>query len=188
MRVSVASTAGSATASTQADEVTVGTKRPAWEFGVGILLCLCVLVVAICTFVVSIVKFGAASESNGWRPITATITQSEVISQGKGRRKSYKAFVRYSYVVDAITYTSERVSFGQEGSFIDGRWTASKYKVGTTHTAWFNPQRPAEAVLEKGISWTIILWLLASLVVIIASTGGAVFCGVFMWRRMKSST
>lgn len=167
--------------------MTAGTNRPAWEFGVGMVLCFGVLIVGLCLLGVSVVRMGAAAESSGWQQTTATITHSEAVEKPRARRQrqGYTAVVRYSYSVDGLSYSGDRVTMGDAGSVIDGRWTASKYKVGTNHTAWFNPRRPSEAVLEKGVSLTNIFWLLASLVVVIASTGGAGWCGLLMWRRMS---
>jgi hypothetical protein len=65
--------------------------------------------------------------------------------------------VRYEYVVGGRTYTCDRVSFGDHSSSDAARAQAivKRYPKGRKVTAYYDPEDPSLAVLERGTSgWT----------------------------------
>jgi hypothetical protein len=61
--------------------------------------------------------------------------------------------IAYEYVVDGRSYRSERVAFGEVFWSLAPQGAAAKvarYPAGSEVTVYYDSQRPAEAVLERG--------------------------------------
>jgi hypothetical protein len=90
---------------------------------------------------------------------------------------SYRAHVRYRYVVGGRAYLSERItSLGESGS---SGWAASmleKHLARRTAVVRYDPARPSAAYLEPSRTWPY--WLVATVpLAITLGLAGA------MWRR-----
>ncbi len=106
-----------------------------------------------------------AKKSAGWPFVTGTVIKSEkekhtTTEDTKSNKKNvtyYLAMITYEYQIDGNTHTSDRVAFGGR----DRNQTVeylNKYPAGKSVAVYYDPDRPEEAVLEKGLkkkSYTI---------------------------------
>ncbi len=86
-------------------------------------------------------------------PAEATVVDSEVAEDGSGEDASYKAKIRYRYVVAGQEFTGDRYRHGfrfGNRSYIEKLVQA--YPAGSQTTAYYNPADPAEALLSPGFS------------------------------------
>jgi hypothetical protein len=81
--------------------------------------------------------------------------------------------VMYTYQVEGKIYQSQRIYFGTEigGSAMKGR--IKKYPVGAEVPVYYNPQNPADAVLERSIPAAKMLGFVG--VILIASAAATYF-------------
>lgn len=88
-------------------------------------------------------------------------TQGSILSatvgeqQGFGNDSEYagpRSNITYEYQVAGVTYTSNRVSFGQfaSGSLDQAEQLVARYPAGTTVEVRYNPEDPRVAVLQAG--------------------------------------
>ena len=106
------------------------------------------------------------------------------IPEQQSRRGGVTPVFRFSYKVGERPYTSEgfrAVRF--RGTFQRAWGVYDRYRPGETVTAYYDPERPSVAVLERGGSAAPILFLACGLVAIAA---GAV-AGAFFYVRTKGS-
>ncbi len=102
-----------------------------------------------------------AGESAGWpatqgkivlSTVKASTTRHSTDSGMWVERTSYFPKVQYEYSVMGKTYTGGRIAFGASKGF-SSRAGAEKvlerYPVGATVTVYYNPDNPADAVLER---------------------------------------
>ena len=92
-----------------------------------------------------------------FRPVQATIVSSRVESRkstGKNEQFMHRPVVRFAYTVDGRSYESE--TYGFDGTSSSDRTyaelIAARYPASRSVTAWFDPDRPETAVLEKGVA------------------------------------
>jgi hypothetical protein len=79
-------------------------------------------------------------------------------------RRGFRSRVIYSFTVNGQTYGGDRVAFGANAAstlprLISG--AAGRYPAGSHVTVYYNPDNPAEAVLERRASGLMIVWVLA---------------------------
>jgi hypothetical protein len=135
---------------------------------------------------------GEALSSLGWRATTGVIESStvqlgEVIDLERGPQPSWRLDVTYAYTVDGREYHSNRNGIVQEGygpEPIRAHEIAARYRPGEGVTVYYNPRRPEQAVLERGLPAGGMLWLLVWLV---AGLAGLFMLagGVWRWWRER---
>jgi hypothetical protein len=108
-----------------------------------------------------------AQGSQNWLSTAATITQSEVgqssSSDHDGPRTYYRPVVEYTYQVGAQTYTGKRIAFGPAKASARSasvQAALGKYPQGGAVTVYYDPNNPAEAVLEKQAAGTTAMLVL----------------------------
>jgi hypothetical protein len=119
-------------------------------------------------------------ESGSWPSAQGAITSSGIskrISTDSDHRKrtTYYPKVGFQYQVDGRRYTSSRIAFGTGDTGGSAKWArkvVNQYPVGKTVAVYYNPQDPQYGVLESGITWRSIIFLLAG----IAFFAGGVLC------------
>lgn len=100
-----------------------------------------------------------AFASRNWPSCSGKILSSSVEKTssgvGKNRSSSYTAAVLYEYRVAGQRYTSNQIFFGQYnfGSRSPAQALAAKYPAGKRVLVYYEPQNPANAVLQPGVSW-----------------------------------
>ena len=96
------------------------------------------------TFLVS-----QARESAGWPQTDGRIVRSKVIPAREGDRLE----IEYAYEVAGVPYTARRIYFGDHltlSSRNDAGTYATRYPVGNPVSLAYDPEDPADAVLEPG--------------------------------------
>ncbi len=124
------------------------------------------------------VNFVHAKASMSWPAVNGVVDRSDIV-EGSGRRgnRTYKAEINYSYIVDGQRY------HGNKCTTLETRWTSpagaarvqSQYPVGAAVDVFYDPQDPARAVLEPGVTvsiWAVLVGGLVSLAVGIGTVVG----------------
>jgi hypothetical protein len=119
-----------------------------------------------------------SSQAAGWPTAPAMVTHLEMKESSGREGATYQVIVRYTYTVDGVTYTGDRLAFGYVDS--DGREAHEqiyrKLKGATVVAARYDPAHPAEACLSYGIHRSI--WY----VLAFAATWLAFMFGItFLW-------
>jgi hypothetical protein len=75
----------------------------------------------------------------------------------------------YAYQVEGQSYQSQRIYFGGEvgGSAMTG--VIKKYPVGAQVPVYYNPQNPAEAVLERSMPMAKLLGFIGVIMIVVAA-------------------
>lgn len=79
-------------------------------------------------------------------------------------RRGFRSRVIYSFGADGQIYGGDRVAFGANAAstlagLISG--AADRYPAGSEVTVYYNPDNPAESVLERRAAGLVIIWVLA---------------------------
>ncbi len=94
--------------------------------------------------------------STSWPTAPATIVYSEIKSsdsRSDGKiTQMYSADIRYQYTVNGKRYVSARISFGDHSSSSSTgmKKLVNKYPKGSQATAYYDPDKPGNALLEPG--------------------------------------
>ena len=92
-------------------------------------------------------------EARSWVPTKCTILHSSIERKTDSDGTTYQPRIDYEYLVNGQRHTSSRYSFFRMTS---GRsWAeniVAKYKTGTTHPCFYDPDNPNEAVLLREFS------------------------------------
>jgi hypothetical protein len=102
-----------------------------------------------------------AQASKDWPTTEGTVVSATVRTSasqpGSGKNAppngaTYHAKISYEYKVDETAYTGTRVAYGDCGSSRPSRAHSivDRYPEGATVKVFYNPEAPAEAVLEPG--------------------------------------
>lgn len=137
-----------------------------------------------------------AKASEDWPTVTGVVIESDVEARqdrdrnGNGNRSSttYKAIVVYDYTVDGKEYSSGRIWFGSDISTSDQaqmRNIVKGYPTGSDVKVYYNPDDPAEAVLQPGVFFTSYFLLIFGGV--FAVVGSVVMIVGFITLRPKPS-
>ncbi len=117
-----------------------------------------------------------AEASQGWPATQGQIIHTDVLEvkyrddtsgmgvSGSGWkvRVSYLPKVEYEYQVLGQTYTGSRLAFGAEKGYYtrqQAEEAIARYPEGAPVTVYYNPENPAEAVLERKANHSLVLIL-----------------------------
>jgi hypothetical protein len=100
-------------------------------------------------------SYQSGMESKNWPVANGSVIQSkiekrtETTGTGTSKRKVVKSYavVKYTYAVGNRDYQSSRITFGQSK---DAYKTVSRYPKGKNIQVYYDPENPAQAVLEPG--------------------------------------
>jgi len=99
-----------------------------------------------------------AKQSENWPTVAGEIVRSRVVnSRNSDGDKMYSAEIEYRYEVDGQEHKSNRVAFGGDGSSSStsmAKKVTRRYPVGKTVDVYYDPDLPADSVLETGTSWS----------------------------------
>ncbi len=95
-----------------------------------------------------------ARRAQSWPTASATIVDRNLDTRSGKNRTSYEVKVAYRYEVDGSSYESKRLAFGYAGSpdSESERQTLAWLYASNAATAHYNPENPAEAVLDVEVS------------------------------------
>ncbi len=122
-----------------------------------------------------------AAASQNWPSVEGQIDSSRVRrmsrSSSGNSSSSYFPEVRYTYSVMGNTYQGNHVGFGVpiSGFQSSAKQVVGRYPRGATRTVYYNPQNPAQAVLERKVEND-----LTAVVVIILCLGVGIGTCVFI--------
>lgn len=96
--------------------------------------------------------------------------------QGGGEQLRNFADIRYEYRVNGKRYSGQRVGIGEDLGDHDVAGTLERYPQGASVTVYYDPDNPAEAVLERdapeGIWSAIIIFLVVSIFLLVGGGMG----------------
>ncbi|HSR02462.1 MAG TPA: DUF3592 domain-containing protein [Methylophilaceae bacterium] len=103
-----------------------------------------------------------ALNSNGWPYVQGKITQSELIERKRSNKNSdiisvYSAKIEYQYEIDDNNYTGAEIKWADGNSDKILALIKKEHPAGSSVTVYYNPQKPNEAILQKGLSLGYIL-------------------------------
>lgn len=133
-----------------------------------------------------------AGASQGWPSATGQITQAYVWQSTNTDTDGdsstfYYPHLEYTYTVMGQTYTGKRVAFGAETGYGNDAQASAKLSrfpaAGSPVTVYYDPQNPAEAVLERRAGGTTLM-LVAGIVCLVLSLCS--ICGVAGWLIYNS--
>lgn len=131
-------------------------------------------------------KISDAYQTNSWQSTEGKILISRVSSELRAgdRTSSLTPHIRYEYMANGSRYEStniqtEEISTNDQDQV---EKTISQYPVGKKVTAYYNPEKPSQAVLSPGITWQSCFLLLIGLPLLIA---GAIFGIINIRDRRK---
>lgn len=146
----------------------------------------------------------SGTASAGWRTVSGTVTESRVdtridiggsdfgrYASSGTRTYEHRPVMRYTYTVDGVPYTSDRVRFGErnaergEGARDRAQAEADLYPAGTHVKVFVDPGAPADAVLEPGRQPTP--WMLGVGAIALAVGLGMVGLSVRLHRTIRPS-
>lgn len=87
-------------------------------------------------------------QARRWPHTEGRITESHIAGAGFDLVNTYAPAVQYTYVVDGIAFTGNRVHFAGMGSLTEAAATTEAYAPGQAVTVYYDPEDPSQAVLE----------------------------------------
>ena len=159
---------------------------PTVRFGMYFFAVLLICITPIAAYNV-VARYLEARDSINWPTAEAVITRSIVEeSRATSKKISYKPHVTYTYRVADREFSGNDISMHDVG-YGDGNIAqeiVAKYSVNSRHSVYYNPDDPAQAVLEPGITWRAYLFLLTPVVLFLLAV--ALFFGArHMARQSK---
>lgn len=98
--------------------------------------------------------------SRDWVPTAATIELSRtIVSRSSKGGRSYHPEILYRYTWKGATHRSSRIGVAEMRSESGTRKFVADHPVGGATTCLVNPQDPTEAILERSLSWSMLLAL-----------------------------
>jgi hypothetical protein len=147
------------------------------------------LILALVFFYIALRGRRASSITKRWPTTTGRVLHSQVEYRRSHRSGSYYPAVLYEYQVMGQRYQSTTLSPGLEyGLSFRGRVQArvDKYPAGSMVTVYYNPDNPAQAVLEHSatgnriMGWIAVLILVTLACTLVMTLGAFGFAGQFV--------
>lgn len=116
--------------------------------------------------------------SQSWPRAMGTITNASVAVAKDAESTSYYVAVLYDYVVNGTRYTGKRIGFGKRTYVRKKRAEdeLARYPVNSSVIVYFDPQKPADAVLTRDYPDNKLL--LVSGIFLLATVAAGLF-----WQR-----
>jgi len=106
-------------------------------------------VIAFCA--ITLLPLWRSIQARSWSTAEATITHSAVDVNADSDGDTYRPDIHFAFNVDGNQWTSKTYSFSSVSTSARG-WVdqaVEKYSVGSKHACYYNPAKPADAVLER---------------------------------------
>jgi hypothetical protein len=93
----------------------------------------------------------SSRRSRTWPACQGTVSSARLVHSGT--RAGWKPKIKYSYQVNGVEYTGEKVTFDYLDSYLrkEAQAVIEKYPEHSTVQVLYNPQQPGEAVLEQNL-------------------------------------
>ncbi len=97
-----------------------------------------------------------AEESKYWKETTIVINRFDAVKHsngtGKGSDDYYTIGLEYKYMVNNIEYTGSEYQYGGPSEGVES--LAARHKGVTESVAFYNPAKPSQSVMVRGLSET----------------------------------
>ncbi|HTV36255.1 MAG TPA: DUF3592 domain-containing protein [Xanthobacteraceae bacterium] len=134
--------------------------------------------VGVVLYVVQLRQGLRADASKKWPKAQATVIASALESSPEHKRR-YRAAIRYRYRVGAKNYQSDRVFWGgNEGRRRHMESVVSLYPAGASIGIHYDPQNPAEAVIDPARfagSRVTVVYAMAMITIGVFAFGGGIY-------------
>jgi hypothetical protein len=148
----------------------------------GVIVVLIVIgLVALNTLFKMLRAWQQSARSQSWSQTTGTVQSANVVAgRNPGRNGvSYYPVVMYEYNVDGQRYIGNRIHFGSQvgiGIQSIAARGLNKYPVGGTVPVYYNPENPADAVLQRSAAanwgnYLMLAILIIAIIIIISAFG-----------------
>jgi hypothetical protein len=107
-------------------------------------------------------KVMKVSTSRTWPQVAGTISQSRLDCNSDSDGNTYAVTIQYGYVVNGAAYTAEQ-EMGQYARKSGAQAAVERYAVNSGVVVYYDPQKPANAVLEP--SYTKAIFAIAGSIV-----------------------
>jgi len=99
---------------------------------------------------------------------------------------SYMPQVKYTYSVTGNTYQGSHIGFGVpiSGFESSAKKVVARYRTGATRTVFYNPQNPAQAVLERNMESNATALLIVIIACLLIGIGSGVYTASLLSRFM----
>lgn len=97
-----------------------------------------------------------------WSATQATLTAGDLKISYSDNTRTYEAVGNYNYSVNGQVYNNDRISLSDGsdniGNFQEhlGSILVRRYKSNTPITIWYNPNNPAESIVNRDIRWASV--------------------------------
>jgi len=127
-------------------------------------------------------------EMHSWQPAAAKLISAGYHTHSGDDSNTYEAYATYTYTFFSQTHTGDRVSISSGADNIGdyqqdtGQRLSTALSRNATIYIWVNPEKPHEAVIDRGLRWGLIGFKSIFLFVF-----GGVGLGliIFVWRAPK---
>jgi uncharacterized membrane protein len=134
------------------------------------LLTLILILTGLGLVVLGVVRVKEGLASNDWTEVAAKVQSTEL---AKTRKKSgsyrYHAHITYQYEVQGVPYTGRQVGLAGQGSGSEShaKKLLGQYANGTTVKAYYDPAKPENAVLIRGVGSSVWVLFLVGFVFVV---------------------
>ncbi len=132
--------------------------------------------------------FVSAYQMNSWHPVEAKLASGGYNSHRGDDSYTYEAYAMYSYIVDGQTFIARRVGIDSGSDNIGsyqqkmGNSLSQAHARGDAITVYVNPDDPSDAIIDRGIRWSMIGFKSIFLFVF---GGAGLGLLIFVWRARK---
>jgi hypothetical protein len=112
-----------------------------------------------------------------WPYVMGTVKTSTTEYRDSGEGGAYYPVVHYSYQVGGQPFEGYRIAPGGEVGGVGAGKVAARYPVGSHVKVFYNPQKPAEAFLEKKARGQVLMWV----ILVIVDFSLCVFAPLMWW-------
>jgi hypothetical protein len=147
-------------------------------------ICLFVMLLGgVMTYMLLVRPVARVAAAGGWIQVPCTIVNSRVLTHRGDDSTTYSVDIFYRYEIDGREYHANRYDFvvGSSSGYSGKQEIANRYPPGTEALCYVNPADPAEAVLERGFTGTMLFGLIPLLFLL--GGGGGLIAFVRYKRR-----
>lgn len=127
------------------------------------------ILIGLIFFITGIINIIRGFSSKNWPSVQGKVVSSDIqIQRNTSRGPNYTPAILFEYFINGTRYFSNKISFGGTSSrLISIQKTLIKYPTGSNVLVYYNPQKPQIAVLEPGITFSTIIFLLVGIILTI---------------------
>ncbi len=132
--------------------------------GINAILCIFAALAGLALLLIAAFDLRKATLAKTWPTTEGRILDSRLREKTDSDGTSYEVAILYEYWVNGVAHRSDvwRIRAGSSSFTKSASRTVASYPVGASVPVYFNPENPADAMLEPGkISWSLLFGGLA---------------------------